>query len=80
MVMVMGALQLCFFCHEITERTSDGDRLACAVCGRPYAVVFPVQRGPRQQGVTNADPWVERVIPSLMTAAALEPEPAAEPE
>ena len=42
MVMVMaGSTQLCCYCHEITERTSDGDRLACSMCGRPYLVVAP---------------------------------------
>lgn len=31
-----GLTQLCCYRHEITERTSDGDRLACSMCGRPY--------------------------------------------
>jgi hypothetical protein len=44
MVMVMaGPMQLCCYCHEITERTSDGDRLACSMCGRPYLIAPPVQ-------------------------------------
>ncbi len=39
MVTVMGgSTQLCYHCHEVTERTSDGDRVACSVCGRPYSV------------------------------------------
>jgi hypothetical protein len=39
MVVIMGgSTQLCWHCHEITERTSDGDRLACSMCGRPYLV------------------------------------------
>jgi hypothetical protein len=39
MVIVMGtSSQLCCYCNEITERTSDGDRLACSMCGRPYLV------------------------------------------
>jgi hypothetical protein len=40
MVIVMGgSSQLCCYCNEITERTSDGDRLACSMCGRPYLVI-----------------------------------------
>jgi hypothetical protein len=47
MVIVMGGLtQLCCCCHEITERTSDGDRLACSMCGRPYMVTPPAQLMP----------------------------------
>ena len=39
MVVTMGgSTQLCWHFHEITERTSDGDRLACSICGRPYLV------------------------------------------
>ena len=39
MVIVMGSSsQLCCYCNEITERTCDGDRLACSMCGRPYLV------------------------------------------
>jgi hypothetical protein len=39
MVIVMGgSSQLCCYCNEVTERTSDGDRLACSMCGRPYLV------------------------------------------
>ena len=39
MVIVMGgSSQLCCYCNEVTERTSDGDRLACSMCGRPYWV------------------------------------------
>jgi hypothetical protein len=42
MVLVMGgSTELCRYCHEITERTSDGDRLACSACGRPYLVTPP---------------------------------------
>lgn len=42
MVMAMGgSMQLCCYCHEITERTSDGDRVACSMCGRPYLVALP---------------------------------------
>jgi hypothetical protein len=38
-VIVMGgSSQLCCYCNEVTERTSDGDRLACSMCGRPYLV------------------------------------------
>ena len=41
-----GSTQLCWHCHEITERTSDGDRLACSMCGRPYLVAPPDQPMP----------------------------------
>jgi hypothetical protein len=46
MVIVMGgSSQLCCYCNEVTERTTDGDRLACSMCGRPYLVglVQPMQ-------------------------------------
>ena len=36
--MMDGLTRLCCYCHEITERTCDGDRLACSMCGRPYPV------------------------------------------
>lgn len=36
-----GSTQLCYHCHEVTERTSDGDRVACSMCGRPYLVALP---------------------------------------
>jgi tetratricopeptide (TPR) repeat protein len=35
-----GRTQRCYFCHEITERISDGDRVACSACGRPYLVTL----------------------------------------
>lgn len=38
MIVMGGVMQLCYFCHQITERTSDGDRVACSMCGRPYLV------------------------------------------
>jgi tetratricopeptide (TPR) repeat protein len=40
-----GRAQLCYFCHEITERISDGDRVACSACGRPYLGAFPGPAG-----------------------------------
>jgi hypothetical protein len=41
-VMFMGgSTQLCYHCHEVTERTSDGDRVACSMCGRPYPIALP---------------------------------------
>jgi hypothetical protein len=53
--------QLCRDCHQITERTSDGDRLACSVCGRPYVLAGP---GPLEAaGRTRPDP--ERSGPKL---------------
>jgi len=46
MVLVMGgSTQLCRFCHEVTARTSDGDRAACSSCGRPYPVMLSAPSG-----------------------------------
>jgi len=36
-----GSTQFCYHCHEVTERTSDGDRVACSMCGRPYLIALP---------------------------------------
>jgi hypothetical protein len=56
MVMVMdGLFQLCCHCHEIIERTSDGDRLACSMCGRPYSVAPPAQ--PMPYALRLAETW-----------------------
>jgi len=41
-----GSTQLCCYCNEITERTSDGDRVACSMCGRPYLAAPPDQSMP----------------------------------
>ena len=50
-VLVMGgSTELCRYCHEITERTSDGDRLACSACGRPYLVTPPGPPGVEVRG------------------------------
>lgn len=54
-VMVMGgSTQLCCHCHEVTERTSDGDRVACSVCGRPFPVALSSPADP--VGTLRADP------------------------
>jgi hypothetical protein len=42
---VGGSTQLCYHCHEVTERTSDGDRVACSMCGRPYLIAPPSSAG-----------------------------------
>jgi hypothetical protein len=43
MVVMGGLTQLCCYCHEITERTCDGDGLACSMRGRPYLAAPPAQ-------------------------------------
>jgi hypothetical protein len=62
MVIVMtGSTQLCCHCHEITERASDGDRVACSVCGRPYCVpriVRPAAVGPQSAGESSMRPGI----------------------
>jgi len=47
-------LEMCYFCHEITERTSDGDRVTCLMCGRPYLVTVssPDAAGPQSPDLT----------------------------
>ena len=68
MVIVMGgSSQLCCYCNEVTERTSDGDRLACSICGRPYLVARTSRcRTPAQlicpQMTKNDDPRAAEAV------------------